>query len=85
MKLNYLTIPLLNLIGASALPLVNRQNVGLVANEFEDGGCRDIIFIFARASVEPGNMVSPRRLRNVACSNFSFRRGSLSARRPPKA
>jgi hypothetical protein len=35
-----------------------RQTVGDTANEFVDGGCRDVIFIFSRGSTESGNMVS---------------------------
>jgi len=32
-------------------------NVGITENEFSRGGCRDIIFFFARGSTEIGNMV----------------------------
>ncbi|ETS80891.1 hypothetical protein PFICI_08420 [Pestalotiopsis fici W106-1] len=33
-----------------------RQSVGATANEFVNGGCRDVIFIFSRGSTETGNM-----------------------------
>lgn len=35
-----------------------RQTVGTTANDFKNGGCRDIIWFFARGSTEVGNMVS---------------------------
>jgi cutinase len=35
-----------------------RQYTGLTENEFTLGGCRDVIFIWARGSTESGNMVS---------------------------
>lgn len=34
-----------------------RQTVGTTANEFKTGGCRDVIWFFARGSTEVGNMV----------------------------
>lgn len=37
--------------------LSKRQLTGTTENELEFGSCRDIIFIFARGSTEPGNMV----------------------------
>lgn len=40
-----------------------RQTVGITANEFKQGGCRDIIWFFARGSSEVGNMVRPSLLR----------------------
>lgn len=42
---------------AAANPIELRQNnVGATSNEFTDGGCRDIIMLFARGSTEVGNM-----------------------------
>lgn len=45
---------------AAAGPIDTRQlldRVGTTENEFSLGGCRDIIFFFARGSSEVGNMV----------------------------
>lgn len=49
---------------ASPLALEVRQstNVGITANEFTRGGCKDVIFFFARGSTEIGNMVSCSRV-----------------------
>lgn len=41
---------------AATIPLESRQ-VGLVANELS-GPCKNVTFIFARGSIELGNMVS---------------------------
>lgn len=42
---------------AAANPIEIRQDiVGSTENEFTDGGCRDIIMLFARGSTEIGNM-----------------------------
>jgi cutinase len=44
---------------AAANPIEVRQirgRVGTTATEFTDGGCKDIIMLFARGSTEPGNM-----------------------------
>lgn len=44
-------------VAAPSEKLVLRQNeVGSTSNEFTQGGCRDIIMLFARGSVEAGNM-----------------------------
>ncbi|KAF4483272.1 putative cutinase 1 [Colletotrichum fructicola Nara gc5] len=44
-------------------PKLDTRETGTIAKEFTRGGCRDVIFIFARGSVETGNMVScPSRL-----------------------
>jgi cutinase len=56
MKLTFL----LSLAGlAAASPIDTRQLgniVGTSSNEFTEGGCRDIIMIFARGSTEIGNL-----------------------------
>lgn len=44
----------------AAAPLEERQlgnRVGTTASEFSQGGCKDVIFFFARGSTEVGNMV----------------------------
>jgi cutinase len=44
---------------AASSPIVEvrqRGRVGTTATEFTDGGCRDIIMLFARGSTEAGNM-----------------------------
>ena len=56
------------LVGAAPVPepaidinevigIERRQTVGTTANEFKNGGCRDVIWFFARGSTEVGNMV----------------------------
>ncbi|KAI8959390.1 carbohydrate esterase family 5 protein [Daldinia sp. FL1419] len=35
---------------------LKRQSAGTTENEFLEGGCRDVIFIFARGSTQDGNM-----------------------------
>ena len=37
---------------------VNALAVGTTANEFLEGGCRDVIFIYARGTTQDGNIVS---------------------------
>lgn len=51
-------LPILALASAAlATPIEPRQSrVGISASEFTDGGCRDVIMIFARGSGEVGNM-----------------------------
>lgn len=61
MKTTSLVISLLaGIATASPLSVEIRQstNVGTTANEYTRGGCKDIIFFFARGSTEVGNMVS---------------------------
>ena len=46
---------------AAANPVAPRQLFGSTSNDLERGSssrCPEVIFIFARASTEPGNMVS---------------------------
>lgn len=33
------------------------RQAGITSNELKDGPCRDVTFIMARGSTEPGNMV----------------------------
>ncbi|KAI1453225.1 carbohydrate esterase family 5 protein [Annulohypoxylon moriforme] len=40
----------------AATSIRKRQSTGTTANEFLDGGCRDVIFIFARGSTQDGNI-----------------------------
>jgi cutinase len=44
---------------AAAGPVQVRQllGTGTTSNEFSQGGCRDILFAWARGSTEVGNMV----------------------------
>jgi cutinase len=52
--------PFLFIALAASTPIVDvrqlRGRVGTTATEFTDGGCRDIIMLFARGSTEVGNM-----------------------------
>ncbi|KAI1212115.1 carbohydrate esterase family 5 protein [Annulohypoxylon truncatum] len=41
---------------SAAGSIQRRQSTGDTANEFLDGGCRDVIFIFARGSTQDGNI-----------------------------
>ncbi|OTA33265.1 hypothetical protein BTJ68_06122 [Hortaea werneckii EXF-2000] len=45
-------------VAAPAKDLAVRQLGGTTSNELENGSCKPVIFINARASTEPGNMVS---------------------------
>ncbi|KAL0940556.1 cutinase [Colletotrichum truncatum] len=38
---------------------LNSRATGSTSKEFTEGGCRDVIFVFARGSTELGNMVRP--------------------------
>ncbi|KAI1445515.1 carbohydrate esterase family 5 protein [Annulohypoxylon stygium] len=40
----------------AAASIRRRQSAGTTENEFLDGGCRDVIFIFARGSTQDGNI-----------------------------
>lgn len=50
---------LLSTFAAAAPILEERQSTGITADEYNTGGCRSIIFFFARGSTESGNMVRP--------------------------
>ncbi|KAK9770179.1 putative Cutinase [Seiridium cardinale] len=52
----FLTLVAATLASPVSVRSVKRQTVGDTANEFVDGGCRDVIFIFSRGSTESGNM-----------------------------
>ncbi|KAI0172997.1 carbohydrate esterase family 5 protein [Hypoxylon sp. FL1284] len=43
-------------LGGKATGAQRRQSTGTTENEFLDGGCRDVIFIFARGSTQDGNI-----------------------------
>lgn len=61
MKTTYFVLSLLVSLAAAAPVEINvRQtaDVAITENEFTIGGCRSIIFFFARGSTEVGNMVS---------------------------
>lgn len=51
--------------------LETRQLGGTTANNFVDGGCRDVIFMFARGSTEPGNMVRTFRKLKIPAAHTS--------------
>ncbi|OTA92212.1 carbohydrate esterase family 5 protein [Hypoxylon sp. CO27-5] len=42
--------------GSAKASIQSRQSTGTTANEFLEGGCRDVIFIFARGSTQGGNI-----------------------------
>ncbi|KAI0886428.1 carbohydrate esterase family 5 protein [Annulohypoxylon maeteangense] len=43
-------------IAGAAASIQRRQSAGTTENEFLEGGCRDVIFIFARGSTQDGNV-----------------------------
>ncbi|XXH02158.1 hypothetical protein Hte_008526 [Hypoxylon texense] len=45
-----------NQLRRNAAGIQGRQSTGTTANEFLEGGCRDVIFIFARGSTQDGNI-----------------------------
>lgn len=49
------TLGLIALTYASRIE-IHQTYIGIIANEFTQGGCRDIIMLFARGSTEAGNM-----------------------------
>jgi hypothetical protein len=56
---------------ATASPVEVRQigGTGTTSNEFSEGGCKEILFAWARGSTEIGNMVSIRTL-NTCVQNL---------------
>jgi cutinase len=52
------TTPVLSKPINDAARLQARQTLSETSNELEDGPCKEVFFIFARGSTEPGNMVS---------------------------
>lgn len=52
--------------GAVASPVAPRQYVGYRANEYTLYGCRPVIFFFARATTEVGNLVISKLTTNSA-------------------
>ena len=44
-------------INRNAAGLQERQTLADTSNELQDGPCKEVFFIFARGSTEPGNMV----------------------------
>ncbi|QDS69670.1 hypothetical protein FKW77_009550 [Venturia effusa] len=57
MKATFVYLVLSTFAAASPI-LAPRQSTGTTANEYTKGGCKDIIFFFARGSTEVGNMGS---------------------------
>jgi cutinase len=58
MKFWVLTLSILVGIAATSLVLDKRQ---ATANDVQQGDCKKVTLIFARASTEPGNMVNNSR------------------------
>ena len=52
---SFLALALTALVTATPL---EKRLTGPVSNEFTQGGCKDVMFAFARGSTEIGNMVS---------------------------
>ena len=52
---SFATFLLIALVAANP---INKRATGSIAKEFSQGGCKDVLFAFARGSTEIGNMVS---------------------------
>jgi cutinase len=59
----FLTFALAGL--ATATPIEKRQT-RTTSKEFSQGGCKDVLFAWARGSTEIGNMVRPSYLTRIA-------------------
>lgn len=57
MKFQVLIAALAGLVAASPIAVDKRQIFGPGDDDLRDGDCKDITFIFARGSTEPGLMV----------------------------
>lgn len=68
---------------AAAVPILEqRQRTDTTANEYTNGGCKDIILFFARGSAEAGNMVWPACHHYDANALLTFKQGTIG---PPTA
>lgn len=47
----------LALLGSVLASPIGQRDIGLTANEYVEGGCKDVIFFFARGTNQDGNMV----------------------------